>query len=1055
MVNLFERRIFDYVQAGSSLRWASRTEFADLNYEQYQKIVLDEGLPLVASRTTKDWQNDSLMFTPQWLKENFGHVPLIRSPRDVKSLEDLSGWTLGQYIEYIYRSSEQRDKLLYGKDIPCPDEWRQIGAEKLKPYFCYEVNDLFGELPKLLQPVTLTLRIGYEGTLTSSRFATCSALDHNLMVWAEPNACAYWFCVKPADKQKAMRYWRERGCSIHNDSSFMELDDLAAAPFEIYIIKQQEGDLVFLPADTLHQYISFGGRHIQMCWNRIHPRTIKISYEMLNYNHKYCKAELYRIKTVAYYALKKRTEAILSHQQEATVALVEDMQCLLEVVNDAINSEWIGDDIIQKWQIPVIQPLRINDSVPHTRVCYYCYADIWNRCYHCSKCKGNGYDICLTCVAEGRGCIHNKDLVLMEYMSMREVKDVLENALTAHIELTLRLNSSQPQKVLKLKFPEPTENSIGSIAFDMVKRHQQEQREEWCHQCKLKKSINCIVTCQHGRCGKRFCGYCLWNRYCIRQIDVERTKSWKCLVCSGMCNCARCLRSRMEDPVNLCLKFDELDLVCIVPPYLSENENARGSIYDREPRPRAANNEPPRLSPRTRHTTNSLPPEKKRSPRTKNHSVSRAADGSSHNDDEEVACEQESSNDSSSSLSSHTVRRSLRQRASKTQNDGGANKPKYAFEDYVVFGDDTDDVDDDDDYDNRSEHRSRQWRHQQPQRSRQQQHYATRLSSRSTRATLLKQVQDDETDHCAYIISSIKLVCPSPTNSLPSPISSPPLEGGVPPDDEWQHHAAAKQPVALQTNTNFDLRQRGEVLENSSPNVPTTTSNSSSTSPTPPHSARVHLLPHLSRSRPPSPMLSSLREPLLPLATHPISSGLFFSAPSTPTSAPPAPFSARYSQGDGILPRSYSPLPDLTELKSVSQPSCGTAPTTTTSLPVTSPSKDSVKFLLNDTPSNDSVHDDQIVILDTNSTTTLKRKIPGPLADGNNIVKPDVKRPKYNAHTLTQLFNYNSNHSLSYLSTSTSTSTLIPLPPITVTPALSTIPTSTPLPTTTTLANVL
>jgi hypothetical protein len=103
MVNLFERRIFDYLQAGSSFRWASRTEFADLTYEKYEKIVLDEGLPFVVSHVTEDWHNDPSFFTPQWLKEHFGNITLFRFPRDVKKCEDLQGWTLSQYIEYIYR----------------------------------------------------------------------------------------------------------------------------------------------------------------------------------------------------------------------------------------------------------------------------------------------------------------------------------------------------------------------------------------------------------------------------------------------------------------------------------------------------------------------------------------------------------------------------------------------------------------------------------------------------------------------------------------------------------------------------------------------------------------------------------------------------------------------------------------------------------------------------------------------------------------------------------------------------------------------------------------
>jgi hypothetical protein len=48
-------------------------------------------------------------------------------------------------------------------------------------------------------------------------------------------------------------------------------------------------------------------------------------------------------------------------------------------VNDVVNSEWIAEDFIQKWQQSAIQPQKSNDLTPHTRVCFYCYADIWNR----------------------------------------------------------------------------------------------------------------------------------------------------------------------------------------------------------------------------------------------------------------------------------------------------------------------------------------------------------------------------------------------------------------------------------------------------------------------------------------------------------------------------------------------------------------------------------------------------------------------------------------------------------------------------------------------------
>jgi hypothetical protein len=74
--------------------------------------------------------------------------------------------------------------------------------------------------------------------------------------------------------------------------------------------------------------------------------------------------------------------------------------------------------------------------------------------------------------------------------------------------------------------PDQSEHSIATVAYSMVRRYHID-KDEWCHQCKLKKQVAFIVTCHNGRCSKRFCGYCLWNRYCLRQVDIEKMKNWK------------------------------------------------------------------------------------------------------------------------------------------------------------------------------------------------------------------------------------------------------------------------------------------------------------------------------------------------------------------------------------------------------------------------------------------------------------------------------------------------------------------------------------------------
>lgn len=72
---------------------------------------------------------------------------------------------------------------------------------------------------------------------------------------------------------------------------------------------------------------------------------------------------------------------------------------------------WI--DILKK----DVEKKRFVDRVPHLRTCNFCNADIFNRCYRCPVCTDD-YDVCLRCIAEGRGCKHNTELTLMEHVSM-------------------------------------------------------------------------------------------------------------------------------------------------------------------------------------------------------------------------------------------------------------------------------------------------------------------------------------------------------------------------------------------------------------------------------------------------------------------------------------------------------------------------------------------------------------------------------------------------------------------------------------------------------------
>ncbi len=180
------------------------------------------------------------------------------------------------------------------------------------------------------------------------------------------------------------------------------------------------------------------------------------------------KPEHYRIKSVVYYCLLNRIEA--ARDVRTTDALVEELPPLLSILEDIIHSEWIeGNDI---------EAMRFTeDGVPHMRSCDFCKCDIWNRCYHCSKCGKSGYDLCLHCVAEGRSCQHREELELTEYFSITTTKETFEQAQETYQKL---LKSAKRKKNKKKKLVEwaprssTSTPSIATLAYRIIKKYRTE-----------------------------------------------------------------------------------------------------------------------------------------------------------------------------------------------------------------------------------------------------------------------------------------------------------------------------------------------------------------------------------------------------------------------------------------------------------------------------------------------------------------------------------------------------------------------------------------------------
>jgi len=189
---------------GSNFKWVRRIDFRSMEDSVVEEQVYKKGLPLVISNTTVSWKRDKQLFSFEWLKEKWGHTMI--KPRDNDTFEDREERALSQYIDYIYKPEKERATRLYGKDVPCPTEWKDYIRSKLPNYWVKGEQDLMSKLMSELQAETLLIYVGPANTCTPGHVDILGSLGHNVMVTADEGAYALWFMISAEDRDKALRF---------------------------------------------------------------------------------------------------------------------------------------------------------------------------------------------------------------------------------------------------------------------------------------------------------------------------------------------------------------------------------------------------------------------------------------------------------------------------------------------------------------------------------------------------------------------------------------------------------------------------------------------------------------------------------------------------------------------------------------------------------------------------------------------------------------------------------------------------------------------------------
>ena len=294
------------------------------------------------------------------------------------------------------------------------------------------------------------------------------------MCYTENEGRSFWFMTNPSDCGIVAGHFRKLGHELDWEDHVATLEELADAPFDVYILEQKLGDLILVPPRryvtnssrlltytnkplslSFHQVINSGGITIKTSWSRMSIRSLEIAlYHELPIYRRYivsvipsfsikvkssrvCRSEIYRVKRTIYDTLIRRTASLETLIHETPDSTLDSVNPLCQEVARLIA---LLDDILEQEYSTHHRRLRqiTNSFAPngHNHVCDFCGADIFLSSFQCDSCSSrDGSEdpvcICPTCVVEGRMCKCRS----MEPVQNGSFRDILRTRNNAMVKL--------------------------------------------------------------------------------------------------------------------------------------------------------------------------------------------------------------------------------------------------------------------------------------------------------------------------------------------------------------------------------------------------------------------------------------------------------------------------------------------------------------------------------------------------------------------------------------------------------------------------------------------
>lgn len=111
--------------------------------------------------------------------------------------------------------------------------------------------------------------LGIGETFTPCHKDLCASSGHNLMCYTENDGSSFWFMTKGSDALEVAEYFRDLKQELDHEMHVVTIEELARAPFDVYITQQKLGDLVLVPPRSCHQVVNYGGITIKTSWSRM------------------------------------------------------------------------------------------------------------------------------------------------------------------------------------------------------------------------------------------------------------------------------------------------------------------------------------------------------------------------------------------------------------------------------------------------------------------------------------------------------------------------------------------------------------------------------------------------------------------------------------------------------------------------------------------------------------------------------------------------------------------------------------------------------------------